>query len=48
MVRSRENTHKLLTRHAVTTLLLRADLPASAVKVCTMAMIVRLRKEAAP
>jgi len=48
MVRSRENTHKLLTRRAVTTLLVRADLPASAVKVCTMAMIVRLGKEAAP
>ncbi len=48
MVRNRENTHKHLTRHAVTTLLLRAALPASAVKVCTMAMIVRPRKEAAP
>lgn len=48
MVRNRENTHKSPTRHAVTTLLLRADLPASAVKVYTMAMIVRHGKEAAP
>jgi len=48
MVPSRENTHERLTRHAVTTLLVRADLPASAIKVCTMVMIVRLGKEAAP
>lgn len=48
MVPSRENTHKPLTRHAVTTLLVRADLPASAIKVSAMVMIVRHRKEAAP
>jgi len=48
MVRNRENMHEFLTRHAATTLPLRADLKASAVKVCTMTMIVGLRKEAAP
>ncbi len=47
MVRLRENTHKHLTRHAVTTLLVRA---AQAIIVAkhAMIMVVDIRKEAAP
>ena len=48
MVRSREYTQKHSTRHAVTTLLVRAALPTSTIKVPVMGMIVGRRKEAAP
>jgi len=48
MVRSRENTHKHSTRHAVTTGLVRAALPATTIKLRVMIMVVGQRKEAAP
>jgi hypothetical protein len=48
MVQIRDNTHKLLTRHAVTTLLVRAALPAPTIKAHAMIMVVAIRKEAAP
>ena len=48
MVRLRENTHKHLTRHAVTTLLVRAALPATTIGLHAMIMVVGQRKEAAP
>ena len=48
MVRNRENTHKHLARHAVTTLLVRAALPATTVKQHAMIMVVGITKEAAP
>jgi hypothetical protein len=48
MVRRREDTHNPLTRHAVTTLLVRAALPATTVKQHVMIMVVGIRKEAAP
>ncbi len=48
MVSIRENTHKPLTRHAVTTLLVRAALSAAAIKLHIMIMVVDQRKEAAP
>jgi hypothetical protein len=48
MVRFRENTHKSLTRHVVTTLLVRAALPATTVKQHAMIMVVGQGKEAAP
>jgi len=47
MVRLRENTHKHLARHAVTTQLVRADLAAILAK-HAMIMVVDIRKEAAP
>lgn len=48
MVRVRENTQKHLTRHAVTTLLVRAALPITTIKQHAMIMVVDQRKEAAP
>ncbi len=48
MVSIRENTHKPSTRHAVTTVLVRAALPAAAIKLHIMIMVVDWRKEAAP
>jgi hypothetical protein len=48
MVRSRENTHKHLVRHAVTTVLVRAALPTPTIKLHVMIMVVGQRKEAAP
>lgn len=48
MIQIRENTHKPLTRHAVTTRLVRAALPATMVKQHVMIMVVGIRKEAAP
>ncbi len=47
MVQIRENTHKPLTRHAVTTLLVRAALAAILAK-DAMIMVVAIGKEAAP
>ncbi len=47
MVRLRENTHKHLDRHAVTTPLVRAALAAILAK-DAMVMVVAIRKEAAP
>ncbi len=47
MVRLRENTHKHLDRHIVTTQLVRAALAAILAK-HAMIMVVDLRKEAAP
>jgi len=47
MVQIRENTHKPLTRHAVTTQLVRADL-AAPMAWHAMIMVVAIRKEAAP
>jgi hypothetical protein len=48
MVRVRENTHKHLTRHAVTTLLVRAAVAATTIKQHVMIVMVDQRKEAAP
>jgi hypothetical protein len=48
MVRLRENTHGHLARHAVTTLLVRAALPAGTIKVHAAILAVGQRKEAAP
>ncbi len=48
MVSIRENTHKSLTRHVVTTVLVRAALPAPTIKLHVMVMVVGWRKEAAP
>lgn len=48
MVQIRENTYKHSTRHAVTTKLVRAVLPAPAIKLHAMIMVVSQRKEAAP
>ncbi len=48
MVPTRENTHKHLTRHAVTMVLVRAALPAPTIKLDAMIMVVGKRKEAAP
>jgi hypothetical protein len=48
MVRRRENTHKALARHAVTTLIVRAALPATTIKRHVMVMVVGIGKEAAP
>jgi len=47
MVRLREDTHKHVARHAVTTQFVRAALAAILAKP-TMAMVVDIRKEAAP
>lgn len=47
MVQSRENTHNRLVRHAVTAVLVRAALPAPAIKRHTMIMVADRRKEAA-
>lgn len=47
MVQFRENTHKSLTRHAVTTQLVRAALVAAVAK-HAMIMVADIVKEAAP
>jgi hypothetical protein len=48
MVRIRENAHKPLTRHAVTTVLVRAALPVTTTNLPVTIMVVGRRKEAAP
>jgi len=48
MVSIRENTHKPLTRHAVTTVLVRAAVATPTIKLHVMIMVVDQRKEAAP
>jgi len=48
MVQIRENTHRASIRHAVTTLILCAALPAIVVKRHVMVMVAGNRKEAAP
>jgi len=48
MVQIRGNTHKPSTRHAVTTKLVRAALPAPTIMVHATIMVVGQKKEAAP
>lgn len=48
MVRRRENTQKHLTRHAVTTLLMRAALPVTTARTYAVVVIAVKGKEAAP